>query len=133
MADNLPELDWAYLVDGELLDARFTPETLGWTVGQPDSVIILALFGAELLPHQLPAAVAAAIKLPVVAGMPQCQHAGLVQRYVGNRLARRVEFELWFVLLILVFGHDDAIIILGRLGDSHLLNKSVSYEWRWRV
>ena len=51
----------------------------------------------------------ALVEVTVVTDVLERQHAGLVQRDVGNRLARRIEFELWFVFLVGIIDYDEQV------------------------
>ena len=95
------KLDGAGLFYGELLNAWLANEPSCGPVGEPYFVVVLRLLGVDHLPDKVPARVTPAVQLPVVAGMLQCQHTGLVQGDISQGLTRRVELELLFLFLFL--------------------------------
>ena len=101
------------LVDCELFNTRLALKTPGGPVGEGDAVVIFTLFGVQFLPDQIALSIPTALNVPVVAGMLKGQHAGLVQRYVGDRLTRRVELDFPVVFFACVFGHDEVLYCGG--------------------
>ena len=107
LAEYLTQPNGTRLIDCELFNTRLALKTPGGPVGEGDAVVIFTFFGVQFLPDQIALSIPTAINVSVVAGVLKGQHAGLVQRYVANRLARRVELDFFVVFLVLLFGNAE--------------------------
>ena len=103
--EYLAKLDGACFVDSKLLGAGLTLETARRAIGYADVVEILPFLGANYFQDRGPAGVTAAVISGAVSRGLKGKQTGLLQRDVGDSLAFRREFELFFLSIILLVRH----------------------------